>query len=279
MAASPPLCLEPPAPSREQLPRNPVPWVTGTFLLVAVHFLAAAEPAARQELMTNSPPLQSAANPTAAAAACDAADTVATNALTARERFVRFATTRRFPRFEYTTDQQLRASTLGLRVEEQDGRWIVTTPLGLGLSEAQAKGWLTPLADSVVERFDRFEFNYRVALVPAELGGPGLTFGEAQQLALKLALAGRAFPEFVASSATNGLGQFSERLRRGAAFPANANSNFGPPFFPYSYSIWDYVYNFQSRPGVPFQVYEPRLPAPPDLRSLPITLPPGLQKP
>jgi hypothetical protein len=113
--------------------------------------------------------------------------TVKSRVLTPREQFLQFATTPRFPRHVFGPHERLQPATLGLRVEPREGRQVVTTPVGLGLTEAQAKSWLAPLSEATLTNFPLFELSFRAALVPREMGGPGLTFTEAQQAAFKAA--------------------------------------------------------------------------------------------
>jgi hypothetical protein len=110
------------------------------------------------------------------------------------ERFLQFATKRRFPRIAFQANDRLRATTLGLRVEPRGEQMVVTTPVGLGLTETEARALISPLSASALANYDVFEWVYRASLVPEELGGPGLTFAAAQARAWDTLVAARPWP-------------------------------------------------------------------------------------
>lgn len=111
------------------------------------------------------------------------------------QRFLQFAMQRRFPRQELGAQQRLEPTTLGLRVETRDGQPFVSTPVGLGLTHTEALSCLATVSKALRTNLDAFEFAYRKALVPQSCGGPGFTFAEAQQAALRLTLAGHKWQE------------------------------------------------------------------------------------
>jgi len=106
--------------------------------------------------------------------------------LSPRERFLEFATRPRFGRWIFQLEDRLGASTLSLRVERSGGRPDVCTPLGLGMTESEARAWVSCLSEVILTNFDAFESYYRTALAPRAVGGPGLSFGQARLAALEL---------------------------------------------------------------------------------------------
>ncbi len=110
--------------------------------------------------------------------------------LPTRERFLQFATRPLFPKLPFGPRDRVNCGTPGLARDYYDGQWIVSTPVGLGMSEQEAQAWLATTPDTFLANLHLFEFSYRAMLVPRELDGPGFTFQEARQTAHRLTLAG-----------------------------------------------------------------------------------------
>jgi hypothetical protein len=121
--------------------------------------------------------------------------TAAPAPLPTRERFLQFATRPLFPRLPFGPQDRLKPCTRDLEVEHIDGQWFVSTPVGLGMSDPAARAWLASMSDTLLTNLDLLEFSYRATLVPQESGGPGLTFAEAQQTAVRLALTGKKWSQ------------------------------------------------------------------------------------
>jgi hypothetical protein len=124
-----------------------------------------------------------------------ATNTAAPALLSPRQRFLEFATRPLFPWLPFGPQDRLKSCTHGLDVEEVDGQWLVSTPVGLGLSDPETRAWLASMPEALSTNLDLFEFSYRATLVPRELGGPGFTFDEAKQTALRLTLAGETWSQ------------------------------------------------------------------------------------
>jgi hypothetical protein len=122
-------------------------------------------------------------------------NTAAPPPLPPAERLLELASRPLFPRGQFQAHDRLKPTTLGLRVETQDGEQVVTTPVGLGMSYLGARGWRASVSPALLTNLDRFEHAYRAALVPQALGGPGFTFAEARQAALRRTLAGWEWPD------------------------------------------------------------------------------------
>ena len=113
--------------------------------------------------------------------------------LSPRERFLQFARRPWFPRLHFRPQDRLNPCTLGLKVDYRNGHWIVTTPVGLGMDLQEARALLASMPQALVTNLDRVEFSYRAMLVPRDSGGPGFSFGEAEQRAVRLALTGECW--------------------------------------------------------------------------------------
>jgi len=213
-------------------------------------------------VFTNPTPwLDNAARSNRAPAAADFSATTNSNGpAAARERFFELATRRRFPRIDFQPWERLRPSTLGLNVEQGQGGLQVTTPVGLGLSPSEARSWIAPFSETVLTNFDAFERAYRSALAPAELGGPGLTFAEAQTAAFQSVLAystlspGRKALQQAASAenADTAVGFTFEQPGGGGAWPAFDPCWSGLPWYGF------YEYPSTARPPASFSEQIPR---------------------
>jgi hypothetical protein len=108
-----------------------------------------------------------------------------------RERFLQFATRPLYPKLSFQPQDHLKSGTLGLTVEYHEGQCVVSTPVGLGMSNRAAQAWLATMPHTLVTNLDLLEFCYRATLVPQDLDGPGFSFDEARRTALRLTLAGK----------------------------------------------------------------------------------------
>jgi hypothetical protein len=226
----------------------------GMLALVGPLAGQAGEPDSRVEYLTNRMPWGSDPIVRSAPAVSPAPATRTTPTPNFRERFFDFATKPRFPRWPFQPEDRLRPTTLGLRTELRDGLVVLATPVGLGMSPAEARTWLASLSDAVLTNLELFEFSYRAALVPQELGGPGLTFAEAHQAAFKLALAGRAWS---LAPDTHSRLPVEPPWETGAPWPGGGFFPFASPF---GWPGWPwYEYPSTAHPPASFSEQTPRI--------------------